>query len=195
MEGWSNIGRVLVVDDDELSRHVVARRLLRWGYEPVSCANAEGALAELGRGTVTALVSDLDMPGMDGLALARAALARHPDLPVFLLTACPTPETWAQARVAGARDLLVKRAGRAEGLRQALRSASDPEDASGGEDLLLAHALRTPLTALKGAIDLLCSGQLDDLPDSQRRFAGIAQRNADRMISLIEELLEASARA
>lgn len=194
MEACSDIDRVLVVDDDDLSRHVVARRLLRWGYQPVPCANAEGAIAELGRGMVTALVSDLHMPGMDGLALVRAALALRPELPVFLLTACPTPALWAQARAAGARDLLVKRAGRAEGLRRALGAALAPEDSSGGEDVQLAHALRTPLTALKGAIDILCSGQLGDLPESQRRFAAIAQRNADRMISLIEELLEASAR-
>jgi signal transduction histidine kinase len=56
-------------------------------------------------------------------------------------------------------------------------AASDPE---------LAHRLRTPLTALKSAIDILCSAEL---PESQRRFAGIARRNVDQMILLVEELL------
>jgi hypothetical protein len=41
---------------------------------------------------------------------------------------------------------------------------------------------------------MLCSGQLGELVEPQRRFAGIAQRNADRMVSLVEELLESAAR-
>jgi len=51
------------------------------------------------------------------------------------------------------------------------------------EDLLVAHALRTPLTALKSAIDLLCDGGLS--PESQH-IARIAQRNAARMVELLE---------
>ena len=54
------------------------------------------------------------------------------------------------------------------------------------EDLHLAHSLRTPLTALKSAIDLLCLGEL---PEDGKRFATMAQRNAERMIELIEKLL------
>jgi signal transduction histidine kinase len=77
-------------------------------------------------------------------------------------------------------------------VRQALASCSQAADAE--DEIQLAHSLRTPLTALKGAIDILCSGQLGELPESQRRFAGIAQRNVDRMISLVEHLLEESAR-
>jgi CheY-like chemotaxis protein len=184
---------VLVVDDDALSRLVLARRLYRWGYEPVQLGDAATALAHLESETADALIADVEMPGIDGLSLARQALARCPSLPVFLVTACPRPETWTSATAAGVRDVLPKQAGGAESLRQALAAALHPELA-GREDLALAHSLRTPLAALKGALDILCSGRAGDLPESQRRFAGIARRNADRMISLVEELLESAAR-
>jgi signal transduction histidine kinase len=126
------------------------------------------------------------------LSLVRAALVAQPGLPVILMTANPEPELWRQAAAAGARDLLAKQAGSSDAVRRALASCSPV--LAPGEDMQLAHSLRTPLTALKGAIDILCSGQLGELPESQRRFAGIAQRNVDRMISLVEHLLEESAR-
>jgi len=188
---------VLVVDDDDLSRHVAARRLIRWGYEPILCRSAQEALALLRDARYVALLSALHMPGTDGLALARAACTLQSDLPIFLMTAEPTPAQWSSAAAAGARDLLPKQAGSGEGLRRALDAAlapvesrSDPEP-----DLGMAHALRTPLAALKGALDLLCSGQIGELPEAQRRVAGIAQRNADRVVALVEELLETTVRA
>jgi len=183
---------VLVVDRDELSRHVMVRRIVRWGYDPVAFTRSEDALLHLQKRPVRALVADLHLPGMDGLALARAALALQPGLPVFLLASHPTPAQWESAADAGARDLLTKQAGGAEAVRAALAAALESHAA--GEDVALAHSLRTPLTALKSALDILCSGQVGELPDAQRRFAGIAQRNADKMIALVEELLESAAR-
>lgn len=183
---------VLVVDHDELSRHVMVRRIVRWGYDPVACTRSEEALLHLQKRPVRAMVADLHLPEMDGLALARAALVMQPGLPVFLLAPYPTPEQWECAAGAGARDLLAKQAGGAEAVRMALASALEP--GSSGENLVLAHSLRTPLTALKGALDILCSGQMGELPEAQRRFAGIAQRNADKMIALVEELLETAAK-
>lgn len=185
---------VLVVDDDALSRHVLVQRLRRWGYAAVACAHAEAALARLASMPATAaLVADVDMPGTDGIALARAAHELRPELPIFLVAPTTDRELWNRAAAAGARDLLVKQAGGGEGLRDALAAALCPER-TGNADLALAHSLRTPLTALKGAVDMLCSGQLGELGEPQRRFAGIAQRNVERMTKLVEELLESAAR-
>ncbi len=197
MRAHGDAKTVLVVDDDDLSRHVAARRLMRWGYDPVLCRSAHEALGFLREARYAALLSDVHMPGTDGLALARAACTLQSDLPIFLMTAEPTPAQWAAAAAAGARDLLPKQAGSGEGLRRALDAAlAPPATRTDGEaDLQVAHALRTPLAALKGALDLLCSGQIGELPSAQRSVAGIAQRNADRVVALIEELLESSAKA
>jgi DNA-binding NtrC family response regulator len=185
---------ILVVDDDALSRHVLVQRLRRWGYAPAGCAHADAALSRLRHFPETAaLVADVDMPGTDGLALARAAHELRPEMPIFLMAPTADADLWARAAAAGARDLLVKQAGGGEGLRDALAAALGPERTE-NEDLALAHSLRTPLTALKGAIDMLCNGQLGELGEPQRRFAGIAQRNVDRMVTLVEELLDSAAR-
>jgi CheY-like chemotaxis protein len=197
---------IVVVDGDELSRHVMVRRLLRWGYDPVAFARSSDALAHLRQHAARALLCDLHTAravpaappaagaaGADELELVRAARIAQPDLPVFLVTANPTAEQWAQAAHAGARDLLAKQAGSAEALRRALAVALS-DDLDDRDDVRLAHSLRTPLTALKSAIDILCSDGAGPLPAEQRRFAGIAQRNVDKMIALVEELLESAAR-
>jgi len=79
--------RLLVVDDDDPLREVLAQNLDERGYDVTAAASGPEALALLGtdRG-VDALITDLSMPGMDGIALIRAAQQRRPGLPAVLLT-------------------------------------------------------------------------------------------------------------
>jgi len=181
---------IVVVDDDELSRYVVARRLLRWGFEPVVFERAEAVLAYLRDAEAWALVSDLEMPEIDGLALARSVRQMHPAMPIVLLTANRDPDLEARARAAGVSQVVGKQAGVDRELRTVLERLITVHGLAKHPDFELAHALRTPLTALKSAIDLLAHGELQE---SQRKFAGIAQRNVDQMIVLVERLLERSA--
>ena len=79
--------RLLLVDDDEPVRQVLATELADHGYTVIPVASGAAALALLDAGErVDALVSDLSMPGMDGVALIRAAQERRPDMPAVLLT-------------------------------------------------------------------------------------------------------------
>jgi len=79
--------RILVVDDEALVREVLAEQLEDSGYSVLVAANGTEALALLAAGeAVDALVTDLSMPGMDGLAVIRAAQERRPGLPAVLLT-------------------------------------------------------------------------------------------------------------
>jgi len=81
------VGRVLVVDDDMLVRETLVEQLEGEGFQVVAAADAAQALALLDRdGRVDALVSDLSMPGMDGIALIAEARRRYPGLPAILLT-------------------------------------------------------------------------------------------------------------
>lgn len=54
----------------------------------------------------------------------------------------------------------------------------------------MSHELRTPLTAIKGSIDMVRSGKLGDLPDQVEFAISVAQRNSDRLLSLINEILD-----
>jgi two-component system cell cycle sensor histidine kinase/response regulator CckA len=74
----------LLVDDDLLVRRVTERMLLRAGWRVVCADSAEAALAVLECSRCDLMISDVAMPGMDGLALARLVLARQPDFPVIL---------------------------------------------------------------------------------------------------------------
>jgi CheY-like chemotaxis protein len=79
--------RVLLVDDEELVRKLVAEQLQDAGYDVLAAPNGIEALTLLAAGeSVDAVVTDLSMPGMDGLAVIRAVRKRYPGLPALLLT-------------------------------------------------------------------------------------------------------------
>jgi CheY-like chemotaxis protein len=86
----SNIGyagTVLVVDDQDDVREVAVGLLATLGYRTVQAGTGSAALDLLGRdSTVAVLLADYTMPGMTGIDLARAARAKHPDLPVVIVT-------------------------------------------------------------------------------------------------------------
>jgi PAS domain S-box-containing protein len=78
---------VLVVDDENFVREMIAANLESAGFGVLVAANGSEALALLASGEpVDALLTDLAMPGMDGLALIRATHERYPQLPAILLT-------------------------------------------------------------------------------------------------------------
>ncbi len=57
---------------------------------------------------------------------------------------------------------------------------------------LVSHELRTPLTSIKGYVDLLATGEVGPLNGDQLEFLGVVQQNADRLVSLINDLLDIS---
>ena len=98
---------VLIVDDDKNTRDGLARAL-RGRYEVFTAERAQQALDALNERTVDILLSDVRMPGMDGLTLLQRALARHPGLICVLLTAYGNVETAVEAMKRGAYDFLMK---------------------------------------------------------------------------------------
>jgi nitrogen regulation protein NR(I) len=100
--------RVLVVDDEQSLRKVLAATLQREGYEVTVCAEGEEALQALDRDGADVVVTDLVMPKMDGLTLLRRATARHPDVPVIVITAHGRIDSAVEAMKAGAFDFLAK---------------------------------------------------------------------------------------
>ena len=79
--------RVLLVDDEALIRATLAEDLAAHGWSVSEAANGAAALERLDAGeAIDLLVTDLAMPGMDGLTLIREARRRHPSLPAVLIT-------------------------------------------------------------------------------------------------------------
>jgi EAL domain-containing protein (putative c-di-GMP-specific phosphodiesterase class I) len=100
--------RVLLVDDDAALRRVYARGLKDVGIEVETATSGEDACAALARARFDVVVSDINMPGMNGVELLRAVRARDLDLPVVLMTADPQVETAMKAVQYGALRYMVK---------------------------------------------------------------------------------------
>jgi two-component system, cell cycle response regulator CpdR len=78
--------RILLAEDDDSLRAFLARALERAGYDVVSCADGDEAMAALGRGRFDLLLTDIVMPGADGIEVARAAAAKDPKLRIMFIT-------------------------------------------------------------------------------------------------------------
>jgi len=79
--------RLLLVDDERVVREVLTQQLADEGYDVAEAADGEAALALLDSGErCDLLVSDLAMPGQDGMTVIREARRRRPGLPAILLT-------------------------------------------------------------------------------------------------------------
>ena len=98
---------ILVVDDDYATREGVARAL-REHYTVLVAADAEAALAALTSNEVDLVLTDLRMPGRDGLSLLRDIMTSHPGIPVILLSAYGSVESAVEAMKDGAYDFLTK---------------------------------------------------------------------------------------
>lgn len=99
---------VLLVDDDEALRSLIALRLEGNGFTVTTADSGEAALATLAHSRPDAVLTDIQMPGMDGLALFRAVHARDPALPVIVLTAHGTIRDAVDATQQGLFGYLTK---------------------------------------------------------------------------------------
>lgn len=78
--------RILLADDDPALRDMVQRALQSDGHSVVAVEDGQEALEKLSRDSFDLLVSDLDMPGLDGMGLAAHVSARIPALKVLLMS-------------------------------------------------------------------------------------------------------------
>jgi two-component system response regulator AtoC len=101
-------GLILVVDDDPNTRKVARANLGLEGFEVLVASSAAEALARLADADPLALVTDLQMPDLDGIALMEKLHAERPWLPVVLVTAHATVETAVAAMRKGAVHYLTK---------------------------------------------------------------------------------------
>jgi two-component system NtrC family response regulator len=113
---------ILLVDDDESLRRVTEYNLREEGYRVVTAADGTGALDRFTEGPVDLVVTDVRMPGLDGLELLARVKAMQPDIPVILLTAHATIDSAVEAMKLGAVDYLTKPFSRDQ-LRAAVRRA------------------------------------------------------------------------
>src|SRR3954451_4091834 len=101
-------GALLLVDDDAPIRRMLERTLIAEGYDVVAAADGGAALAAVERNVPDAIVLDVTMPGLDGLAVTRRLRSKGLRVPILLLTARDAVHERVAGLDAGADDYLVK---------------------------------------------------------------------------------------
>ena len=100
--------RVLCVDDEPVILQILRRLLEIQGFEAITSGDPQGAISLFDQTSFDVVITDIHMPGMDGLALMRALRERRPELPVVVVTGHGTVDTAIQALREGATGMLVK---------------------------------------------------------------------------------------
>jgi len=100
--------RILIVDDEVAHVKALSEVLRGPRYEPIGCTSGPEALAVLARAPCAVLMTDLMMPGMDGITLLREAHRLDPDLVGIIMTGQGTIETAVDAMKSGAQDYILK---------------------------------------------------------------------------------------
>lgn len=100
--------RVWIVDDDKSIRWVLERALVKERLEPVCFENARDLLQRLEGDKPDVIISDIRMPGLDGLALLEEIKLKNPDVPVIIMTAFPDLDRVVSSFQGGAYEYLSK---------------------------------------------------------------------------------------
>lgn len=100
--------KLLVVDDEIAIHKVIATTLLPLGFEVVGSSHAEEGITLLGQSSFDAVLLDINMPGMGGLAACRVIRRMAPTLPILMLTVRNAVDDKVEALEAGADDYITK---------------------------------------------------------------------------------------
>lgn len=100
--------RILIVDDEQSMCELLEADLKLRDLEPIWFTSAEKGFAALEREPVDIVLTDLKMPGIDGIQFCERIVANRPDIPVIVMTAFGSMETAVAAIRAGAYDFVTK---------------------------------------------------------------------------------------
>lgn len=210
------IAHMLVVDDDPAHMTALYRTLEDAGYDVTAFSSAGQALGALEmHKTFDLILTDLRMPGMDGITFLRAAQEIDPNLVGIVMTGHGAIDTAIEAMKAGALDYVLKpfklstitpvlnRALEVRRLRleiaqlqQRVREHVVELEAANKEletfSYSVSHDLRAPLRAINGFSSILMENYAAQLPGEARQLIDKIMSSAERMGQLIEQLLKFS---
>ncbi|MCJ7784113.1 MAG: hybrid sensor histidine kinase/response regulator, partial [Desulfobacterales bacterium] len=208
--------RILVVDDEKPIRDFLFEALTQIGGFSVEMAeNGEEALKKIEKENFDLVLTDMKMPKMDGLKLITEIAKFKPETLMVLLTGYGSIDSALEAMKRGASDYLTKPINLDEMMlrlrkvmeeRQRFISLKDyaAELERANQELrkidemksefvsVASHELRTPLSAIKNAVQLMLQGRTGEINENQAKFLSLAERNINRLTSILNSLLDLS---
>lgn len=207
--------RLLIVDDEPAHMTALYHTLEDSGYDVTAFPSAMQALEEFHKRSFDLVLTDLQMPGMDGISFLRAAQELDHNLVGIVMTGHGAIDTAIEAMKAGALDYVLKpfklssilpvlsRALEVRRLRleitqlqQRVREHMVELEATNKEletfSYSVSHDLRAPLRAIRGFSNMLVESYSPQLPDEARQLLNRIMGSAERMGQLIEHLLRFS---
>lgn len=201
--------RLLVVDDEAPQQRALCEILVDQGYDVVGCTDPLVALGKLDNATFELLLTDLQMPGMDGIELTRRAQAVAPDMVIVLMTAHGSIGSVVDAMKNGAIDYVqkpfrisgivpaVERALEVQRLRvnnrrlEAEVSQQVRELVAVNQELdafaaRLAHDLRGPLVNMRSILAMV----LQDADDLHAELLRRGLQSGDLALRMVRDLLD-----
>ncbi|MCG8632594.1 MAG: response regulator [Desulfobacterales bacterium] len=216
------IKRILVVDDEPSLRVLLTKALARVGFICKEMPDAEKAWQIISNDEepdFDLVISDISMPGMDGIELLKKVKEFNPAIDFIIMTGYASEYSYVDIMDAGASDYMtkpfninstlarIKRIAREkkhlidleetnEQLRKAMeranRLAEESKEASKAKTFFLAamsHEIRTPLNGIVGYTDMLMDTSLDK---EQKSFLESAKFSCDTLLSVVNDILDFS---
>jgi signal transduction histidine kinase len=190
------IKKVLLVEDNPGDARLL-REMLREESPLDIGLTCVGFMAEAERLLVShvfdIVLLDLGLPDAQGLAAVRRARAAAPAIPLVVLTGMDDEALAAHCLQEGAQDYLVKGQIDTRGMLRALRYAGERKRLEQLKDEFVStvsHELRTPLTSIAGSLGLLVGKSAGALPKPVERLLEIAHTNSQRLVRLINDILD-----
>jgi two-component system, sensor histidine kinase and response regulator len=203
---------ILIVDDEAAHMQALSDSLRATGYRAAGFTDPADALTALASQHFDVLVSDLHMPGRDGISLLQEALKIDPDLVGIIMTGQATIDTAIGAMKSGAFDYILKpfrlsailpvltralsvrelRLQNAQLARSIRERSAELEAANKQLDAFVhsvSHDLRAPLRGVTGIANILEEDFGDQLSDAGKRLVQAIHAGCRRMEQLIEDML------
>ncbi len=192
----SSIRTLLIIEDNpgdvRLLREMFAESISP-PDEIIEAGTMHDAVQHLTQTTFDIILLDLGLPDAQGLAAIKSVRAAAPHIPLVVLTGMDDESLAMQSLQEGAQDYLVKGEIQTRELLRALRYAGERKRLDKLKDefvVTVSHELRTPLTSITGSLGLLVSGAGGSLPDSVARLVRIAHSNCERLVRLVNDILD-----
>jgi signal transduction histidine kinase len=200
---------ILVVDDVEQNVAVISQMLRNAGHMVIAAFNGEAALRMLEKRRPDLILLDVMMPGIDGFEVCRRIREKENlrDIPIIFLSALAEVDTKVRGLEAGGVDYITKPFQEQEVLARVqaqlrlrhleierqqhieeLRGLNEEKDRL---MQIVSHDLRSPLGGIRGLAEILRDDQEEhNNPESVKEFSGIIVQTADKLLQLVNDLLD-----